>query len=863
MWFTVLGPVEVSSGGVPVELGRAQRRAVLAYLLLHSGRSISADQLVDALWGDAPPATARTQIQVAISAVRRALRAAGRDPIRSVKGGYQLTVIPDEFDFAQFTARVRAARGQGATQYAADEVRAALALWRGTPLSGVSAPYAAIVRAHLEEQLRSAYDLLFGIELDRGRHREVVPELTALAEAHPFREDLAGRLMLALYRAGRPADALAAYQQIRRNLVEELGVEPSASLRRLHQSVLTGDPALDLPVTATVVRGPGASTLPHDIPDFTGRTAALADLDAVPSAAVAVISGPGGVGKTALAVRWAHASAHRFPDGRFYVDLHGYGPRDPMPPAEALRHLLRALGFPAGDVPADVDAAAALYRARLAGSAALIVLDNAATADQVRPLLPGGPGPMVLVTSRDRLGGLIAGDGASRIVLGELAATESAELVTRMVGADRAAREPRALADLVAACGHLPLALRIAAANLADRPEETIREHADWLAAPSRLGRFAVAGDPRRTLHAVIDQSYERLTAAQQTVVRSLPALPGDDFGIGVVAGVLELTGDEVGVLLKQLVEAWLVVEPTPGRFTLHDLVREYAASRSAEHADVRTRALAWYVTKTTEAHQRIAERTPDGGSAFESAADAMAWFDVEAANLLAAKAVAVEHGHPAWSRSLGMLLRPYLRMRSQRPDWTTVCEVGLRSGIELDDASVDAQLLSAEDAVRRRRRQYAAARPTLERALELARGQDEAALAGYIQDMLATGADPVAEYADAQARLNQALALAARAADDHLAMTVHLSSGLLSGLRHAYPEAIEDFQRGLAIAVRLDRPQVAGVARLNIAYAWHRLGERPRAVEQVHRMIASADEAGLAELVARGRELLAAVDLG
>ncbi|NUR51779.1 MAG: AfsR/SARP family transcriptional regulator, partial [Hamadaea sp.] len=567
MWFTVLGPVEVTAAGRPVELGRAQRRAVLAYLLFNSGRSVSADQLVDVLWGDTPPATARTQIQVAISAVRRALREAGRDPIQSGPGGYQVTVTPDEFDLAQFTARVQTARGLGATQYAADEVRAALTLWRGTPLAGVTAAYAPVVRAHLEEKQRAAYDMLFGIELDRGRHREVIPELTALAEAHPLHEDMAGRLMLALYRAGRPADALAAYQKIRLSLVEDLGIEPSAALRGLHQSVLAGDASLDLPATVTVASR-GTSTLPHDVPDFTGRAAELARLDAVPGVAVTVISGPGGVGKTALAVRWAHGNAHRFPDGRFYVDLHGYGPREPMAPAEALRHVLRALGFPGGDVPADVDAAAALYRARLAGAKALILLDNAATADQVRPLLPGGPGPMVLVTSRDRLGGLIAGDGAARIELAELGVAESADLLTRIVGGDRTARDPQAVADLATACGRLPLALRIAAANLADRPEDTIRQYADRLAAPNRLGRFVVAGDPRRTLRAVIDQSVERLTPVQQAVLRYLPALPGADFGIQVLAGVLELPRDEVGVLLKQLVDAWLVVEPTPGRFT-------------------------------------------------------------------------------------------------------------------------------------------------------------------------------------------------------------------------------------------------------------------------------------------------------
>ncbi|MEU7873139.1 BTAD domain-containing putative transcriptional regulator [Dactylosporangium sp. NPDC049140] len=859
----MLGPVEVTAGGGPVELGRAQRRAVLAYLLLNSGRTVSADQLVDALWGDAPPATARTQIQVAISAVRRALRAAGRDSIRSGPGGYQVTVTPDEFDVAQFTDRVQTARGLGATQYAADEVRAALTLWRGTPLAGVTAAYAPIVRAHLEEKQRAAYDMLFGIELDHGRHREVIPELTALAEAHPLHEDLAGRLMLALYRAGRPADALAAYQTIRRSLVEDLGIEPSAALRGLHQSVLTGDPTLDLPTTVTV-SARGTSTLPHDVPDFTGRAAELARLDAIAGTAVAVISGPGGVGKTALAVRWAHANAHRFPDGRFYVDLHGYGPRDPMAPAEALRHVLLTLGFPGGDVPARVDAAAALYRARLAGAKALILLDNAVTADQVRPLLPGGPGPTVLVTSRDRLGGLIAGDGATGIGLAELGAAESADLLTRMVGADRAAREPQALADLAVTCGRLPLALRIAAANLVDRPEDMIREHADRLAAPNRLGRFVVAGDPRRTLRAVIDQSVERLTPVQQTVLRSLPALPGADFGIRVLAGVLELPRDEVSVLLKQLVDAWLVVEPTPGRFTLHDLVREYAASLIDDNADVQRRALATYVTTTAAAHQRIAERTPDDGSGkpvFESVADAMAWFDVEAANLLSVKSAAGEQGHPDWGRSLGLMLRPYLRVRSQRPDWTAVCEVGLRLAIELDDTSVDVYLLSAGGAVHRRRRQYAAARTTLLRALEVAVAQDEPALTGHIQDMIATGADPATEYADAQTRLDHALALAARADDDYLAMTVYIGRGLLSGLRKAYVEAIGDFQLGLAIAERLGRPHPIGVARHNLAYAWHQLGDRPKAVEHASLSAAVADQAGLVDLAARGRELLAMTD--
>ena len=666
MRLLILGPVTVLSDGRPVHIDRAQRRAVLAYLLLRANQAVTTDQLIDALWGPAPPATAKRQIFAAVSALRRALRAAGHDPITSTGGAYRFTATEDQLDllaFWQHRDRARQLARDGETEAAVAALRAGLHLWGGTPLGGVSGVFVEQARTHLEDQRLGARETLSELEIALGNHHAVVAELGDLVAAHPFREKLAGLLMLALYRSGRPADALATYRNIRRMLSDELGIEPGTALSVLHDRILRDDSALRVP------EGPPTITasrrfLPRDIPDFTGRAAELQRLDALLAtngADVVVVSavvGVGGVGKTALAVHWAHRIAPRFPDGQLYLDLRGYDDRQPLPVTEALGAVLRALGVPPNRIPADVDEASALYRATLADQRVLILLDNAATVAQVRPLLPSAPGTLVLVTSRDALGGLVARDGARSVSLDLLPLPDAVDLLARILGRDRAAADVRATEDLAAACGYLPLALRIAAANLAAQPGVSVATHVREMLGGRRLSALDVDGDPRSSMRTIFDQSYRRLDAAQQRAFRLLGCLPGPDCTTAAAAGLLDRTAGQAEAVLRALTDAHLVVEHRPGRFTMHDLVREFARELAGAPGlhDERTGALArlmsWTVAGTEAAAARLYPariRVPGTGSAasFPTAQDAREWLTAELANLIAVVETGPALGNP------------------------------------------------------------------------------------------------------------------------------------------------------------------------------------------------------------------------
>ncbi|GIE74871.1 SARP family transcriptional regulator [Actinoplanes philippinensis] len=640
----MLGPVSASVGDQPIPITRAQRRAVLAFLLWHANHAVTVTELIDALWETEPPATARTQVFAAVSAVRRALRAAGAEPVTSVHGGYRLDAGPAQLDLLAFgeavtAAREHAARGDLGT--AVTVLREGLALWTGPALGGVSGAWVEPARASLDDSRLTALEQLFAWELELGRHDAALTELTAAVTAAPLRERLAGLLMLALYRAGRQAEALAVYRRTHRLLVDEIGVEPGPELTALHQRVLATDETLRAPVTARPAT-PRRRFLPRDIPDFTGRGAELDHLDELTTDADLLVVGTvgvGGVGKSALAVHWGHRVADRFPDGQLYLNLRGYEERAPLRPAEALSALLGALGVPPQQVPSDVDGASALFRATLAGQRVLLLLDNARSAEQVRPLLPGSSPALVLVTSRDTLSGLIARDGARRLDLGLLPHADALALITRILGAQRVAAEPDAAGELVAVCGRLPLAVRIAAAHLSVRPEQSIAGYV----AETRLDSLAIEGDPASNLRAVFDQSYRALTAGQQRVLRLLGPVPGGDVTAEAAAA---LSGDDPAVTeatLRALADASLLVEHRPDRFTLHDLTREYARSRTdaTEWGPALGRLTGWLV-ETVESAVAVLHpgyvRAPGSAPAtrFAGQAEARDWFAAELANIIA-----------------------------------------------------------------------------------------------------------------------------------------------------------------------------------------------------------------------------------
>ncbi|MEU1401536.1 BTAD domain-containing putative transcriptional regulator [Streptomyces sp. NPDC005728] len=584
--FGVLGPVRAWRGEETLNTGSPQQRALLAALLLREGRTATAAELIDALWGTEPPSQALAALRTYASRLRKVL-----DPgvLVSESGGYAVR-SPGEgtLDLAvaqDLAAEAEKARGAGDLGQAREVLNRALALWDGEPLAGVPGPYADTQRVRLEEWRLQLLESRLDMDLEQGCHAEAVSELTALTAAHPLRERLRELLMLALYRSGRQAEALAVYADTRRLLAEELGVDPRPGLRELQQRILQADPALaepSAPSAEPAVVPVRPAQLPASVPDFTGRAAFVGELSEVLASAsqtaaegrvmaVSALAGIGGVGKTTLAVHVAHKARPAFPDGQLYVDLQGAGPR-PAEPETVLGSFLRALGTADSAVPDSLEERAALYRSVLDGRRVLVLLDNAKDAAQVRPLLPGTEGCAALVTSRVRMLDLA---GAHLVDLDVMSPDEALALFTRIVGEERVASEREAALDVVAACGFLPLAIRIAASRLAARRTWTVSVLAAKLADERRRLDELQAGD--LAVKATFELGYGQLEPAQARAFRLLGLADGPDMSLAAAAAVLDLPQEETEDLLESLVDTSLLESAAPGRYRFHDLVRLYA----------------------------------------------------------------------------------------------------------------------------------------------------------------------------------------------------------------------------------------------------------------------------------------------
>jgi DNA-binding SARP family transcriptional activator len=579
--FALLGPVRVWRGDVQLPPGPPQLRALLATLLLRGGRAATADELIDALWGVQPPESALAALRTYAFRLRRML---GSEALDSVSGGYALRIEPGSLDIAEaerLAAEAERARTAGDPAGARELLASALRLWEGEPLAGVPGPYADTQRTRLAEWRLSLLESRLELDLDLGGHGEAVSELTALTTEHPLSERLRALLMLALYRGGRQAEALGVYADTRRLLDEELGVDPCAELAELHQRILRADPDLAPPPApaadqATTVRIRPAQ-LPASVPDFTGRTDTVAELVGELSGgdgqvmALSAMAGIGGVGKTTLAVHVAHAAKDAFPDGQLYVDLQGQGPRAADPEA-VLASFLRALGTPAGQIPDGLAERAALYRSMLADRRVLVLLDNARDAAQVRPLMPGNAGCAVLITSRARMVDL---EGARLLDLDVLSPEEALRLFTRIVGTDRVLAERQVALDVVAACGYLPLAIRIAAARLASRRAWSIASLARRLGDEQRRLDELKAGD--LAVKATFELSCSHLSPQQARAFRLLALHADPDLSLPAAAAVLGLDLLRTEDLLESLVDISLLESGAVGRYRFHDLIRLYA----------------------------------------------------------------------------------------------------------------------------------------------------------------------------------------------------------------------------------------------------------------------------------------------
>ncbi|MGK5683641.1 BTAD domain-containing putative transcriptional regulator [Actinoplanes sp. URMC 104] len=704
--FGVLGAVEATIAGRPVGLGHARQRSVLAALLVETGRPVPVDTLINRVWGEQAPQRADGALYSYLSRLRRALADAGDVGIERRPGGYVLTADPQTVDLHRFRRLVAQARDAESDRSAADLLTQALGLWRGEPFAGLDTPWLEAVRRSLASERFAAELDHNDVLLRLGRHTELLPSLSAAVARHPLDERLTEQLMLALYRCGRQADADEQYRRIRHSLADELGSDPGAGLRRLHERILAADPTLTAASPAPLPAGPTVpAQLPADVRAFTGRVGELAALDRAlapadgdePPLTVVLLSGTAGVGKSALAVRWAHRVREAFPDGQLYVNLRGYDTEQPVAVGDALAGFLTALGIGGPEIPPGVEERAARYRSELTGRRMLVLLDNASSVEQVRPLLPGAGSSLVVVTSRDALPGMVAIHGAERINLDLLPPDDALALLRRLIG-ERVDREPAVAEDLAAACARLPLALRIAAELAAARTDVSLAELVEELRDHRVRLDLLDAGDPRAEVRAVFSWSYQNLPADAARVFRLLGLHPGDTVHVEALAALTGLGAGEARRLAGVLVRASLVHVGRGGRYGMHDLLRAYAAELAAGHdpePDRRaalTRLFDHYLAGAVAAMGTL---YPDDATAGGDPETARGWIEAERPNLAAACTYGAAHGWHRFAIDLARTMFRYLDAGGPVAEAVAVTASAVSAARALGDREAQARALS------------------------------------------------------------------------------------------------------------------------------------------------------------------------
>jgi DNA-binding SARP family transcriptional activator/tetratricopeptide (TPR) repeat protein len=705
--FRILGSLEVIAGSEPVVLAGQRQRQLLAALLISADRAVSLDELIDVVWDEGPPSTAKRQVQNCISALRRLLREPGL--IVGEANAYRLAIGDHELDVHRFKSHVGTARrlaAAGQIGQAVAELRTGLSLWRGPALAGLSGIVVEAARARLHEERRTALEECLLLELRLGRHTELIGELTELVATDPLRERLVEHLMVALHRVGRQADALDAYRRLRERLADELGLEPGARLRELHTAIIKdGDDVPSGPPPATRLV---PAQLPTDVAGFAGRQAHLKELDGLLAgdtlaAGIVTIAGAPGVGKTALAVHWAQRVRRHFPDGQLYVNLRGFHPDGPpMRPAEALRGFLDALEVAPARIPVGLEAQSALYRSVLADRRVLVVLDNARNAEQVRPLLPGYRTCLAVITGREVLSGLVAAEGARPVTVDPFKPAEAIQLLAVRLGPERLAADQQAVDEIVLRCARLPLALAVAAARAATQPGLPLATLAAELrSADAGLEAFSGA-DPRTDVRAVFSWSYRQLSQPAQRLFRLLGLQPGPDVGLPAAASLAGLPPARARPLLAELVAARLVAEQTPGRFEFHDLLRAYAIELAETcdpppHRHDAFRRLLGHYLHSARAADRLLDPYRDpidvlpaehGVSVVEQTGheSAMEWFAAELPGLLAAIARAAETGFDRYAWQLSWAVAYFMERRGEWERWAAATQTALASAQRLHD---------------------------------------------------------------------------------------------------------------------------------------------------------------------------------
>lgn len=854
-----LGPVRVRAGDAWLAPATAQLRLLAGLVALQAGHVVPVEELIDGIWDDKPPRSARASLQSLVTQLRHLLEQGPGTALTRCGGGYVLELASDRVDAGKFRSFGRAAR-------VADEpgaialFDAALALWNGPALADTTeTSRVRAIRQGLDREFMSVVQDRLACMLACGQPHHAAAELPAAVARYPLNERLAGLLMVSLYQSGRRAEALKVFRQIRRKLATELGVEPGPELQRLHQQILSGDADLARVAVeprlvshgghirqADAVTARPVPVVPHQLPaapePFVGRVHELDRLDETiglvsrsdGAPVVWVIVGSAGIGKSTLATFWAHRVAGDFPDGQLYLDLNGFGPVPrPVAPEHAVRRFLRALDVPPAEFPKSLAALAGLYRSVLAGKRVLVVLDNALDAAQVRALLPGTPGCAAVVASRVDLDGVVVAAGARVINLDVLSQAESRELIVQRLGAARAQAEPAAVVGLARSCGGLPLSLAVVAARAAARPGIKLAALAAELGGQAHLDALETS-DEASNVRKVLSWSCRQLGPAAARTFRLLGLHPGPDISVAAAASLGQTTETAARRALNELTRAHMVSECAPSRFACHDLFHAYAFEQAAsclttdERNSATLRLVDHYLhTAATAARILYPAREPveldppQPGTAPERVrgrSAALDWFTAEHQVLTAVihAALAANSGVRAWK--LAAAMTDYLDREGHWHELAALGQVTLTAAKRDHDLTGEAHAHIALGTAYFRFEWHDVAQSHLQSAIAIFR--DSGALARQARCQVALGLVHAAQgrHDEARAETEQALALYRRLRHRAGEANALGDLGWHFAMLGDYPSAVACCRQALGLHHELGNP-------LGEAYAWDYLG--------------------------------------